>query len=433
MGKQALGTIAYNQFIRADSVLLIGAYPQRPLCRTKAMDLTNYERLGAGINAMVCVMSYSGYDIEDAQVYNRASLERGYGRCIVLRRNEVELERFAAGEVEIVLPPEGNASSKCKALNADGIASKGAQVRQFDILVNKYTPGVGGEPRPSPLVYKYPQPAVVDHVIISPQGDTDRFTQSQQKIKVITREVRPPELGDKFSSRHGQKGVVGLIADSVDLPFNELGINPDMIMNPHGFPSRMTVGKLLELVSSKRAALRGVLGDGTAFAGDSADDIAADLTASGFNFQGKDLFYSGITGEIMQGYVFFGPIYYQRLKHMVTDKMHARSTGPRSILTRQPTEGRARSGGLRVGEMERDCMVGYGASNLLNERLLVSSDLFTADICKVCGHLGYGSICTFCKKKGDTVKVNIPYAFKLLIQELQGMSISVRLSLNNTS
>ncbi|ESL07922.1 hypothetical protein TRSC58_04384 [Trypanosoma rangeli SC58] len=429
MGKQALGTIAYNQYIRTDTVLMIGAYPQRPLCRTKAMNLTNYEKLGAGINAMVCVMSYSGYDIEDAQVYNRCSLDRGYGRCIVLRKHEVDLERLPNGEYDIVLPPDSNAG-KCKALNSDGIASKGALVRQFDILVNKYTPVASSEPRPNPLVYKYPQPAVVDHVVISPPGDSERSMDVEQKIKIITREVRIPEPGDKFSSRHGQKGVVGLITDGVNMPFNEKGISPDMIMNPHGFPSRMTVGKLLELVSSKVSALTGNFGDGTAFGGDNAEDLGTQLLKNGFNYHGKDVFYSGITGEIMQAYVFFGPIYYQRLKHMVTDKMHARATGPRSLLTRQPTEGRSRSGGLRVGEMERDCMVGYGASNLLNERLLLSSDLFTVDTCRSCGFLGYCGYCPYCNTRNTVSHVNVPYAFKLLLQELQGMGISTRLSLD---
>lgn len=433
MGKQALGTVCMNQYIRADTVLLLGAYPQRPLCRSKAMNLTNYEKLGAGINAMVCVMSYSGYDIEDAQVYNKSSLERGYGRCVVLRKHEVDLEKVPGGEFDVVLPPEKNAEGKYKALNPDGIASRGAVVSQYDVLVNKYTPVAGGEPRPAPLLYKYPQPAVVDHVIVSPPSDMDRSMDVEQKIKVVTREVRLPEPGDKFSSRHGQKGVVGLIAHGVDLPFNEKGMTPDMIMNPHGFPSRMTVGKLLEMVCSKAAAVSGRFGDGTAFSGDSAEDIGRRLLAHGCNYQGKDLFYSGITGEIMQAYVFFGPIYYQRLKHMVTDKMHARATGPRSMLTRQPTEGRSRSGGLRVGEMERDCMVGYGASNLLNERLLISSDLFTADVCQQCGNLGYSGLCPYCRKRGTTSKVNMPYAFKLLIQEMQGMGISMRLSLDQAS
>ncbi|KAH8620847.1 RNA polymerase Rpb2 domain [Trypanosoma vivax] len=182
MGKQALGTIAYNQYIRMDTVLMLGAYPQRPLCRSKAMSLTNYEALGAGINAMVCVMSYSGYDIEDAQVYNRCSLDRGYGRCVVLRKHEVELQRLPNGEYDFILPGDPTVS-KHRALNSDGIASKGAIVRQFDVLVNRYTPAAASEPRPNPLIYKYPQPAVVDHVVISPPGDSDRSLMLSRKSR----------------------------------------------------------------------------------------------------------------------------------------------------------------------------------------------------------------------------------------------------------
>ncbi|CUE72376.1 DNA-directed RNA polymase III, putative [Bodo saltans] len=430
MGKQALGGIAYNQQIRVDTVLLLGVYPQRPLCRSKAMNITNYEKLGAGINAIVCVMSYSGYDIEDAQIYNRSSLDRGYGRCIVLRKHEIELQKQPNGQFDIVLPSDST-DPRFKYLNNDGIISKGAPVKQFDVLVNKFQPVPGGNPKATPLVFKYPQTAIVDHVVITPPGDSERSHDVEQKIKVVTREVRPPEPGDKFSSRHGQKGVVGLITDGTNLPFNEKGMTPDMIMNPHGFPSRMTVGKLIELVSGKRGVIEGRFGDGTAFAGDSVDGIGSALVQSGFNYQGKDVFYSGITGELMPAYVFFGPIYYQRLKHMVTDKMHARAGGPRSLLTRQPTEGRARSGGLRVGEMERDCMVGYGAAMLLNERLLKSSDIFTADVCSHCGHLGFKGYCPYCHAKGTISKVNMPYAFKLLLQEMQGMGISTRLVLDD--
>jgi DNA-directed RNA polymerase III subunit RPC2 len=430
MGKQAMGSIAFNQQIRVDTVLLLGCYPQRPLCRTQAMNLTHYEKLGAGINAMVCVMSYSGYDIEDAQIYNRTSLDRGYGRCIVLRKHEVELQKHSFG-YDFVGAPEKKNDPKYRYLNSDGIVSVGAHVKPFDVLVNKYQPVMNGIPRQAPLVYKSPQSAVVDHVVITPPGDADRASDVEVKIRVITREVRPPEPGDKFSSRHGQKGVVGLITDAVNLPFNEQGMVPDMIMNPHGFPSRMTVGKLIELMSGKAGVISGNFGDGTAFGGDKTEDLSELLVRHGYNYQGKDTFYSGITGEIMNAFVFFGPIYYQRLKHMVTDKMHARASGPRSLLTRQPTEGRARSGGLRVGEMERDCMVGYGASMLLNERLLKSSDLFVADICRLCGFLGYKGFCPYCRKRGCVSKVNIPYAFKLLLQELQGMGISTRLVLDD--
>uniref|UniRef100_A0A7S1MIU7 DNA-directed RNA polymerase subunit beta n=1 Tax=Neobodo designis TaxID=312471 RepID=A0A7S1MIU7_NEODS len=435
MGKQALGGIGYNQQLRADTVLIAGAYPQRPLCRTTAMNLTDYERMGAGINAMVCVMSYSGYDIEDAQVYNRAALDRGYGRCVVLRKHDALLryqEVVAETVQDVVVPPPTDKSKRNQrfhALDADGIASKGSRVSEGDVLVNKLVPAraVAGkiEWTPQPVVFKGKVPAIVDHVIVSPHG-----TERDVSIKVVTREVRIPEYGDKFSSRHGQKGVVGLITDGVNLPFNQMGMTPDMIMNPHGFPSRMTVGKLMELMASKAGVLSGRFGDGTAFAGDCAEELGQTLVKCGYGYHGKDVFYSGTTGDLMPAYVFFGPIYYQRLKHMVADKMHQRSTGRRSMLTRQPTEGRAREGGLRIGEMERDCMVGYGAAMLLNERLLISSDAFPVDVCHRCGHIGYGGRCAYCRTTGTTSSVTMPYAFKLLLQEMQGMGIATRLRLD---
>lgn len=208
-------------------------------------------------------------------------------------------------------------------------------------------------------------------------------------IKLLLRQTRRPEVGDKFSSRHGQKGVVGLIVNQEDMPFNDEGICPDLIMNPHGFPSRMTVGKMIELLAGKAGVLTGNLKYGTAFGGDKVKDISADLIKCGYNYLGKDCMTSGQTGELLQAYIFSGPIYYQKLKHMVVDKIHARARGPRTVLTRQPTEGRARDGGLRLGEMERDCLIGYGASMLLQERLMLSSDAFDVDICGKCGLLGY--------------------------------------------
>lgn len=206
-----------------------------------------------------------------------------------------------------------------------------------------------------------------------------------------------PEVGDKFSSRHGQKGVVGLIVPQEDMPFSEKdGWCPDLIMNPHGFPSRMTVGKMIELISGKAGVLSGEFKYGTAFAGDPVQETGEILRQHGFSPDGKDLLMSGITGEMLPCFVFSGPIYYQRLKHMVQDKMHARATGPKTGLTRQPTEGRSRDGGLRLGEMERDCLIGYGAANLIIERLMLSSDQFQVFVCKKCGFIGFEGSCIHC-------------------------------------
>ena len=250
-------------------------------------------------------------------------------------------------------------------------------------------------------------------------------------LKIIVRSTRIPELGDKFSSRHGQKGVCGIIVNQEDMPFNLQGICPDIIMNPHGFPSRMTVGKMIELIGGKAGLCEGRTRDATAFSGDKVDEIGQVLIEHGYSYGGKEYITSGITGEPLESYIFFGPVYYQKLKHMVMDKMHARSRGPKTLLTRQPTEGRAKSGGLRLGEMERDCLVAYGASQLLIERLMVSSDEFTVHVCEECGFMGYKNWCQYCKSDDSLNPLKIPYACKLLFQEFISMNVIPKLRLTD--
>eukprot|EP00511_Aplanochytrium_stocchinoi_P001666 CAMPEP_0204827474 /NCGR_PEP_ID=MMETSP1346-20131115/4931_1 /ASSEMBLY_ACC=CAM_ASM_000771 /TAXON_ID=215587 /ORGANISM="Aplanochytrium stocchinoi, Strain GSBS06" /LENGTH=301 /DNA_ID=CAMNT_0051955917 /DNA_START=45 /DNA_END=950 /DNA_ORIENTATION=- len=279
--------------------------------------------------------------------------------------------------------------------------------------------------RSSPLLYKGPQDAYIDKVMLTENENEPCI------IKILTRDVRRPELGDKFSSRHGQKGVCGLIVNQEDMPFNDEGICPDMIMNPHGFPSRMTVGKMIELVAGKAGLMDGKRKYGTAFAGDRVQDCSRVLVEHGYNYSGKDVLTSGINGETIQAYIFMGPVYYQKLKHMVLDKIHARARGPRAVLTRQPTEGRSRDGGLRLGEMERDCLIGYGASGLLLERLMISSDIFEATVCVKCGLTTRPGWCEFCKSGAHLAELKIPYACKLLFQELEAMNIIPRLKLED--
>ena len=226
-------------------------------------------------------------------------------------------------------------------------------------------------------------------------------------------------------------GVVGLIVPQADMPFTDDGINPDIIMNPHGFPSRMTVGKMMELLSGKAGVMNGSLEYGTAFGGSDIVAMGDLLVQHGMSYTGKDYLTSGITGEALQLYVFFGPIYYQKLKHMVQDKMHSRSRGPRAILTRQPTEGRARDGGLRLGEMERDCLIAYGASQLLLERLMISSDAHQVEVCEKCGQMGSLGWCKICDSEKGVRKLVMPYAAKLLIQELGSMNIKVVIGLED--
>ena len=438
MGKQAIGAIAYNQFKRIDTLLYLMIYPQQPMVKSKTIELIGYDKLPAGQNATVAVMSYSGYDIEDALVLNKASLDRGFGRCESRRKTTTILKRYPNHTQDIVggmrVDENGEPIWQHRALGPDGLGEVGMKVESGQVYINKSVPTNSTEPfsnssqaqyRETPIIYRAPEPSHIDQVMMSVSNN------DQALIKVLLRQHRRPELGDKFSSRHGQKGVCGIIVKQEDMPFNDQGICPDIIMNPHGFPSRMTVGKMIELISGKAGVLNGTLEYGTCFGGSKLEDMSKILVENGFNYSGKDMLYSGITGECLQAYIFFGPIYYQKLKHMVLDKMHARARGPRAVLTRQPTEGRSRDGGLRLGEMERDCVIAYGASQLLLERLMISSDAFEVDVCNKCGLMGYSGWCTTCKSAENIVKMTIPYAAKLLFQELLSMNIAPRLKLED--
>lgn len=451
MGKQAIGAIAYNQHIRTDTLLYLLSYPQRPLVQTRTLTLVGFERLPGGQNASLAVMSYSGYDIEDAIVLNKASLDRGFGRCVVIRKHGTGCRRYPSGACDRIMPvPKIKKKSKPGSADAryavkynaldeeDGIAAPGEHLVAGQVFVNKEVPrdrtvnnaiadastlAAEGAYRPQPLTFKNATEHIVDKVLLT-SNEIEHVV-----VKVMIRETRRPEIGDKFSSRHGQKGVCGLIAAQEDMPFSDAGVVPDLIMNPHGFPSRMTVGKMIEFIAGKAGVFEGTFRHGTAFAGDRLDECAESLVRAGFNYNGKDMLYSGTTGEPLRAYIFSGPIFYQKLKHMVKDKMHARARGPRALLTRQPTEGRSRDGGLRLGEMERDCLIGYGASMLLMERLMISSDEFEVHVCNECGLVGYKEWCQFCQNGIEMSALKIPYACKLLLQELQAMNIVAKLRL----
>ncbi|KAG9233478.1 DNA-directed rna polymeras-like protein III subunit [Amylocarpus encephaloides] len=442
MGKQAIGVIAYNQLSRIDTLLYLMVYPQQPMVKSRTIELIHYDKLPAGQNATVAVMSYSGYDIEDALVLNKSSCDRGFGRCQVFRKYSTQLRKYPnrsqdrIGEKQMDDRDPTKPIKKHAKLGSDGLALVGEQIESGETYLNKEVPlntsstGIGSdygtnEHKPAPMTYRLPDPSYIDKIMIS-QTENETMV-----VKVQTRQTRRPELGDKFSSRHGQKGVVGIIVNQEDMPFADSGVTPDIIMNPHGFPSRMTVGKMLELLSGKAGVLNGTLEYGTAFGGSNVDDMGDILIKNGFSYSGKDFVTSGITGESLPAYIFFGPIYYQKLKHMVQDKMHSRSRGPRAILTRQPTEGRSRDGGLRLGEMERDCLIAYGASQLLLERLMLSSDAHQVDICETCGMMGYQGWCQTCKSTAGVSRMTMPYAAKLLVQELLSMNVLVRLKLED--
>ncbi|KAL3907879.1 MAG: hypothetical protein SGILL_008694, partial [Bacillariaceae sp.] len=459
MSKQAMGTIGLNEYERMDGLIYTLVYPQKPLVKSRTLDLVGFDDIPGGQNSVIAVMSYSGYDIEDAVILNKAAIDRGFGRCMVLRKHQTSIRRYANGSQDRSLGPpnpndfadgkEDKRYARFRAVDNDGICTVGEKIENGSVMVNKESPvntttnignadlGFTNAPnaaalqfKPSSMMYRGSAPCHVDKVLIT-SNEHEPYI-----IKVMLRQIRRPEIGDKFASRHGQKGVCGLIVPQEDLPFNEFGHSPDLIMNPHGFPSRMTVGKLLELLVGKSGVYEGRQGYSSAFgeehgSADTAEATAEALMRNGLNYTGKDVFYSGASGEPLDAYVFSGPVFYQKLKHMVLDKAHARARGPRAVLTRQPTEGRSRDGGLRLGEMERDCLIAYGASNLIMERLMHSSDAFSANVCLTCGLLQYQNWCQYCRSGEKVADLRIPYACKLLFQELQSMNVLPRLRLQD--
>jgi DNA-directed RNA polymerase III subunit RPC2 len=449
MSKQAMGTIGVNEYERMDGLIYTLVYPQKPLVKSRTLDLIGFDQIPGGQNTCIAVMSFSGYDIEDAVILNKAGIDRGFGRCMVFRKHQTSVRRYANGSIDRTCgPPDVNnfangeddkRYARYKAIDQDGICMVGEKIESGTIMVNKESPAnttgdIGGadlgmnmgmsaaamQYKPSGMSYRGQAPCHVDKVLIT-SNEHEQFL-----IKVMLRQVRRPEIGDKFASRHGQKGVCGLIVPQEDLPFNDFGHSPDLIMNPHGFPSRMTVGKLLELLVGKSGLYEGRQGYSSAFgeecgSADTAETTAEALLRNGLNYTGKDTFYSGASGEPLDAYIFSGPVFYQKLKHMVLDKAHARARGPRAVLTRQPTEGRSRDGGLRLGEMERDCLIAYGAANLIMERLMHSSDAFSANVCLKCGLLQYEVstivVAGFLKSSMKRVKLN-HYFFVCLFSEL---------------
>jgi len=442
MTKQSLGLYASNYNQRFDTRAYVMYYPQEPAVRT---DLYKALRLGsraAGQNFVVAVATYSGYNMADGLVISKGAIDRGLGRVIMLRTYETE-ERIYPGcqkdKVEIPTPDVVGyrGEEAYRHLDEDGVVIPESVVGPKDVLVGKTSPprfleevsifGVIEEKkRENSLAVKAGEKGKVDAVMITEGMSGNKV------IKVRLRSVKIPEIGDKFASRHGQKGVIGLIVNHEDMPFTKDGIVPDLIINPHAIPSRMTAGHLLEMLGGKAAAIGGMLMDGTAFSGNKEEEYTKILKDAGFDEYGEEIMYDGETGKPLKVKIFIGVVYYQRLHHLVSNKMHVRSRGPVQLLTLQPTEGRAREGGLRFGEMERDCLIGYGASMLIRERLLEESDKTSMLICKDCGGIAITdyvkrrSYCGVCKSE-NVGEVEMSYAFKLLVDEIQSMGIFPRI------
>ena len=452
MGKQAMGIYAANFRKRMDTMGHVLSYPHKPIVNTRIGYYLPSNNVPSGMNVIVAIATYSGYNQEDSIIFNQSSIDRGLFQSTFYRTYKDDEKKIASsGHDEKFIKPDsaltkGMKPSSYEKLNENGLVSVNTYVDSNDIIIGKVIPlkdkhNTKQIYRDSSTFLRNNETGFVDSIYYNRNGDGNKF------CKMRVRSTRIPKIGDKFSSRHGQKGTIGMIYREQDMPFTKDGIIPDIIINPHAIPSRMTIAQLIECILGKACALQGAYGDGTPFINTSVHDIGKTLEHSHFEEHSNEILYNGFTGKQIETKIFIGPTYYQRLKHMVEDKVHSRATGPMVLLTRQPAEGRTRDGGLRFGEMERDCMIAHGSVQFLKERTVDVSDNYRIFVCNICGliapvnfkeknkhnmddeYTDYESIanCKKCDNYSDFSQIRLPYACKLLIQELESMSLAPRL------
>jgi DNA-directed RNA polymerase II subunit RPB2 len=443
MGKQAMGVYATNYNERMDKTAYVLNYPTRPLVDTRIMNMIKLNEIPSGCNINVAIMTHTGYNQEDSLLVNKASIERGLFQATIYHTEKDEDKQKINGDEEIRCKPDPSKTKGMKfgnysKVNNKGLIPENSLVENRDIIIAKITPIKENRNDHTKVIkyedqskiYRTTEEVYIDKNYIDRNGDGYSFA------KVRLRAVRRPVIGDKFSSRHGQKGTVGNIIPEEDMPFTKNGTRPDIIINPHAIPSRMTIGQLKETLLGKVLVELGLFGDGTSFGDLDVKSISNKLLELGYESHGNELMYNGLTGEQIECNVFMGPVFYQRLKHMVEDKQHSRSIGPMVNLTRQPAEGRSRDGGLRFGEMERDGMISHGASRFTKGRMYDASDKYQVFVCKNCGliasyndqlHIHH---CRTCDNRVDFAYVEIPYACKLLFQELITMNVAPRVITN---
>jgi len=443
MGKQAMGMYALNYRERFDAMSHLLCYPQIPLVSPFVSKFYGSEKMPCGQNIVVAIMTYTGYNQEDSIMINRAFLQRGGFRSVFYRTyKDEEKKNQSSGEEERFHKPDTNLTRQMKNANyeklgEDGFVPENKYVDNDDILIGKVVPlriPTGAVIPAGTKKYRDVSRTIrnneigwVDRIFRNRNGEGYSFA------KVRVRQDRVPEIGDKFSSRHGQKGTCGMILNAEDMPQTASGVVPDIIINPHCIPSRMTIAQLMETLLGKVGCEVGALGDGTPFGKCTVDGLASLLRDElGMEPYSNEILYNGFTGRQMETNIFVGPVFYQRLRHCSADKLHSRASGPLVMLTRQPAEGRAREGGLRFGEMERDCVIAHGMSEFTKERLMECSDAFRCFSCRDCGLICIANPvegiwnCRGCGNTTNFSAIEIPYAYKLLLQELESMCISSR-------
>ena len=440
MGKQAMGVYVTNYNNRMDKTAYVLSYPMRPLVETRFMNIIQLNEIPSGEMVVVAIMTHTGFNQEDSILFNKGSIDRGLFQATIFHTEKDE-DKKLLGDEEIRCRPDKSKTKGMKfanynKINDRGVINENTFVEDKDVIISKILP-IKENKNDYTKVIKYEddskiyktndEQTYIDKNLIDKNGDGYNFC----KVKVRT--LRKPVIGDKFSSRHGQKGTIGNIIPECDMPFTENGVKPDIIINPHAIPSRMTIAQLKETVLGKVLLYLGYFGDGTSFGDFEVKDICKMLQDIGFESNSNEILYNGMTGEQLESNIFIGPVFYQRLKHMVNDKQHSRSIGPMVNLTRQPAEGRSKDGGLRFGEMERDCMISHGASKFTKERVYDASDSFSVHICNKCGLIAsyndklHIHMCRVCENRTDFKYVEIPYACKLLFQELTTMNIAPRI------
>jgi DNA-directed RNA polymerase beta subunit len=449
MGKQAMGVYATNYDQRMDKTAYVLNYPSRPLVDTRLMNFIQLNKIPSGTQIHVAIMTHTGYNQEDSVLVNKGSIDRGLFMTTIYHTEKDEDKNIIRDEIIRCKPDpaktKGIKFGNYDKLNGQGFIPENQLVENRDVIIAKIIPIKENRNDPTKTVkyedqsktFRTTEETYIDKNYTGRNGDGYNFA------KVRVRTLRKPVLGDKFSSRHGQKGTCGNIIPECDMPFTKDGLKPDIIINPHAIPSRMTIGQLKETLLGKVLLQLGMFGDGTSFGNLDIKTISEKLQGLGYESYGNELLYNGLTGEQLETTVYIGPVFYQRLKHMVNDKQHSRSIGPMVNLTRQPAEGRSRDGGFRIGEMERDVMLAHGMSRFCRERLYDVSDKYSVYVCNKCGMIAsfndgnksrmYASadftvhLCNTCDNKTEFSRVELPYAYKLMSQELQCINVVPRI------